>query len=517
MKALIYLGAGQNKLEWQEKPDLAVQGDVEAIVRPIASATCDLDREILCGTVPMSQHPGFAIGHECVAEVLEVGDKVRRHKRGDIVVVPCFISCGVCVQCRAGMHTHCTTVSPVASDRVYGLPTERNWGPLLGPCAFADGMLVPVPSGVDPVAVASASDNIVDAYITVRRGMAKHPGAPTLVVGGLDSFGLFVAEQAMAQGSERVDYYDRDPKRRAAARLLGCEVLSEMPEVDRHYPFVVFAARHNAELEPAIRAMAPGGPHSASVRVFRRAYDNQCLGDVHERRRHSAVGVPNSKTDIPAVLEQVRCGHIHPERIVMVDDWTDVPDALYSSDIKPVVVRPTIVNPAAKPARPILPASDLKVLFEGRADDCYARIYQAGANQQTNGPETTRGIGMTKSNKDIALEVLKRAFVDRDPTLVDAYFGANYRQHNPRIPDGPAAIAKMIPTLTGLTYEFGMAVADGDLVMVHGRYTGLGPKPMVVVDIFRIDGGKVVEHWDVMQEEVPAANTASGNAMFTAP
>ena len=124
---------------------------------------------------------------------------------------------------------------------------------------------------------------------------------------------------------------------------------------------------------------------------------------------------------------------------------------------------------------------------------------------------------MTKSNKDIALEVLKRAVIDRDPTVVDAYFGANYRQHNPKIPDGPAVIAKMIPTLTGLTYEPGMAVADGDLVMVHGRYTGWGPKPMVAVDIFRIDGGKVLEHWDVMQEEVPAANTASGNAMFTAP
>ena len=73
----------------------------------------------------------------------------------------------------------------------------------------------------------------------------------------------------------------------------------------------------------------------------------------------------------------------------------------------------------------------------------------------------------------------------------------------------------MIPTLTGLTYELGMAVADGDLVMVHGRYTGWGPKPMVAVDIFRVEDGKVVEHWDVLQEEVPAASTASGNAMFT--
>ena len=122
---------------------------------------------------------------------------------------------------------------------------------------------------------------------------------------------------------------------------------------------------------------------------------------------------------------------------------------------------------------------------------------------------------MSKSNKEIALEVLKRAFIDRDPTVADQYFAANYKRHNPVIADGPSAIAKMIPTLTALTYEPGMAVADGDLVMVHGRYTGWGPKPMIAVDIFRLKDGKVVEHWDVMQEEISAANTASGNAMFT--
>ena len=100
---------------------------------------------------------------------------------------------------------------------------------------------------------------------------------------------------------------------------------------------------------------------------------------------------------------------------------------------------------------------------------------------------------MVKSNKAIVLEVLKRAFIDRDPTVVEQYFGANYKQHNPLIPDGPSAIAQMIPTLTALTYEPGMAVADGDLVMVHGRYTGWGPKPMVAVDIFRVKDGKVVD------------------------
>ena len=63
-------------------------------------------------------------------------------------------------------------------------------------------------------------------------------------------------------------------------------------------------------------------------------------------------------------------------------------------------------------------------------------------------------------------------------------------------------------------YEMGMVVAEGDLVMVHGRYIGWGSKPMIAVDIFRVKDGKLMEHWDVMQEEVPATATVSGNPMF---
>jgi predicted SnoaL-like aldol condensation-catalyzing enzyme len=121
-----------------------------------------------------------------------------------------------------------------------------------------------------------------------------------------------------------------------------------------------------------------------------------------------------------------------------------------------------------------------------------------------------------ESNKQVVLRVLKGAFVERDVTVVDRYFAPDYTQHNPSIPSGPKAIATLIPTLKeGFSYELGMVVAEGDLVMVHGRYVGWGPKPMVAVDIFRVKDGRVAEHWDVMQEEVPAAATASGNPMFT--
>ena len=120
-----------------------------------------------------------------------------------------------------------------------------------------------------------------------------------------------------------------------------------------------------------------------------------------------------------------------------------------------------------------------------------------------------------ESNEQVALKVLKGAFIERDASVVDRYFSRNYIQHNPVIPNGSVAIANLIPTLKDLSYEIGMVVAEGDLVMVHGRYVGWGPKPLVAVDIFKMKDGKVVEHWDVMQEEVPAVKTASGNPMFT--
>jgi predicted SnoaL-like aldol condensation-catalyzing enzyme len=119
------------------------------------------------------------------------------------------------------------------------------------------------------------------------------------------------------------------------------------------------------------------------------------------------------------------------------------------------------------------------------------------------------------ANKALVSEVMTAVFIRRDASAVERYFSSTYVQHNPLIPNGRDAIPALIAGLAqGFTYEPGMVMAEGDLVMIHGRYTGWGPKPMVAVDIFRIADGKLAEHWDVMQEEVPAAQTASGNSMF---
>ena len=123
---------------------------------------------------------------------------------------------------------------------------------------------------------------------------------------------------------------------------------------------------------------------------------------------------------------------------------------------------------------------------------------------------------VSEVNKALVLAGIKGAFIDRDPTVLDRLFSDGYRQHNPLIANGTAAIKAIIAGLSReFKYEPGLLVADGEYVMVHGRYTGWGPKPMVAVDIFRVADGKIAEHWDVMQEEVPATQSANGHSMFT--
>jgi len=345
MKALIYTGQGR-KLEWQERPDLKIEGDLEAIVRPIASSPCDLDRAILAGRTPFAQKPGFAIGHECVAEVLAIGDKVRTVRPGDVVVVPFKISCGNCRECRAGLQAHCTRV-PGGSQGIYGVPVDKDWGGLYSEevrVPFADGMLTPTPEGVDPAHLAGISDNLTDSYISVQRGLAKHPGGRVLIIGGIESFGLFLVDCAMALGAERVDYCDRDPARREVARALGADVLESLPaDTDRIYHLVIFASRDIRELVPAIRALRPNG-HCHIVSMF---FDLQPvpLSEMFFRDASLSIGLPSVKPHVHTVANMVKCGHLHPERLITVHDESQAIDALLSADIKPVIVRPRLLVP----------------------------------------------------------------------------------------------------------------------------------------------------------------------------
>jgi predicted SnoaL-like aldol condensation-catalyzing enzyme len=119
------------------------------------------------------------------------------------------------------------------------------------------------------------------------------------------------------------------------------------------------------------------------------------------------------------------------------------------------------------------------------------------------------------SHKALVKKALTELFIQGDLTALGRYWSDHYIQHNPMIGNGHDALKGLLASLgPNAKAEFGLMIEEGDFVMVHSRYTGLGPKPLIAVDIFRIQNNKLAEHWDVLQEEVPAEMTASKNPMF---
>src|SRR6516225_7686112 len=81
----------------------------------------------------------------------------------------------------------------------------------------------------------------------------------------------------------------------------------------------------------------------------------------------------------------------------------------------------------------------------------------------------------TDANKALVLAGIKGVFIDRDPAVLDRLFNDDYRQHNPQIPNGTAAIKALLGTLSAdFKYELGLVVAEGDYVTIHGRYFRMG-------------------------------------------
>ena len=118
-------------------------------------------------------------------------------------------------------------------------------------------------------------------------------------------------------------------------------------------------------------------------------------------------------------------------------------------------------------------------------------------------------------NKELVLTAITDVFIKRDISAFDKYFDSNYVQHNPQLPNGLDFLRQFIPSLAAdFSYEPGIITGNGDIVMVHGRYENWQGKTMIAVDIFKVKNGRLIEHWDVMQEEIIPENSVNGNAMF---
>jgi alcohol dehydrogenase len=322
MRALVASPGG--RLAWRAVPAPPPPRPQGALVHPIAVATCDLDRALALGVTPFPLPLRF--GHECVAEVLSVGDQVARVRPGQRVVVPFQIGCGSCSPCLAGHTGNCASVPPIS---MYGFGVAGgHWGGALSDqlaVPYADAMLVPLPATLDPVAAASVADNVCDGYRHIAPFLPdllrRDPDAEVLIVAGVTrrpvfspSIPLYAGLVARALGARSVHLADTRPGVREHAHRLGLDPLRpEELRRRRPAPLVVDASAHPRGLRLALWSTAPDGVCSSAGTLHVRA--SLPVGLMYGRNVALHIARTHARTLIPQVLRLMSEGRLRPESV----------------------------------------------------------------------------------------------------------------------------------------------------------------------------------------------------------
>jgi predicted SnoaL-like aldol condensation-catalyzing enzyme len=121
-----------------------------------------------------------------------------------------------------------------------------------------------------------------------------------------------------------------------------------------------------------------------------------------------------------------------------------------------------------------------------------------------------------ETNKALVIEAFDTLFNRRDYGAAEHFWSPDYIQHSAHIAPGRAGLFDLIRAAPAmLRYEHGLVLAEGDIVMIHGRFSGNGRQAAwIAVDILRIADGLLAEHWDVLQDEATRATSVSGLPMF---
>jgi predicted SnoaL-like aldol condensation-catalyzing enzyme len=126
-------------------------------------------------------------------------------------------------------------------------------------------------------------------------------------------------------------------------------------------------------------------------------------------------------------------------------------------------------------------------------------------------PKTT-----SEQNKALVLEAFDTLFNKRDYAAAERFWSPEYIQHSAHIEPGREGLFNLVKSIPAtLKYEPGLIVADGDFVIVHGRFSDFGlPVNWIAADIVRIQNGLLVEHWDVIEDEATKEQSVSKRPMF---
>ncbi|MFC5430498.1 ester cyclase [Paraburkholderia denitrificans] len=118
-------------------------------------------------------------------------------------------------------------------------------------------------------------------------------------------------------------------------------------------------------------------------------------------------------------------------------------------------------------------------------------------------------------NTALVLEALDTLFNRKDYERAAQFWSDSYVQHSRHVPAGRDGLFGLVRSLGDVRFEYDMVIAKDNFVWLHSRYmSSAAPAAIIAVDILRIEDGKLVEHWDVLQDEPTRSESAGGYPMF---
>lgn len=325
-------------LAWREVPEPTLTSPMAALVRPVAVGVCDFDRGLVSGRYTALPYP-IAVGHEIVAEVVEVGTEVRTAKPGALVILPLHISCGSCPKCGAGLTNSCTSRPPLSN---YGLGARGgDWGGGMSDLLvvpFADGMAVPMPAGLDKVQCAAVGCNLVDLYRTLAPYVEANSDPEVLIIGGhAHNMALYGVALARALGVRRISFMDDDIVRTAAATAAGAVPMNSS-ERNRLFPIVIDCS---GDVEGLARALSFVGPDGVCTPVW--PYVGQAelpIGAMFLRNATLVTGQPHARALLEPVLDLMQRSELSSTSIpVEILPWEEAPEKFGFGEVKRIFVR----------------------------------------------------------------------------------------------------------------------------------------------------------------------------------
>lgn len=207
MKAAVFAAIG--KLELQDVPEPQISNNHEVKVRPLAGGICGTDLHILSDPPGHPGTIGATLGHEFVAEVVEVGADVQNVKVGQRVAVRPIVTCGACQYCLLGVPNHCTNMI------VHGVFHNGGFADF---AVLPDTALIPISDKL-PLTIAALTEPLACVLNAVQK-IALHPGE-TAVVLGAGAIGLMYTALFKAAGASQVIVVEPSQWRADVARKMG--------------------------------------------------------------------------------------------------------------------------------------------------------------------------------------------------------------------------------------------------------------------------------------------------------